>query len=228
MCNAYNLTHRAAAIAGIARALQMPLLGELADFPPRHRIGIKQRGLILRPAEGGLAWRWARWSLYIPGAREQPPYPMNNARSDKLTGWPWRAVSKQRCLVPTTGFWEPEKAAREKGTAPWSYYTMRDRAPFWMAGLWSEEPPDPETGEIRDSYTVIIGEANAAMRVHDRMPVILGNEAARRWLEPGPLPADVLTVYPAEAMEGWRVIDAAKNSRIEPTPAMAEPVAPTG
>lgn len=101
---------------------------------------------------------------------------------------------------------------------------MRDRQPFFMAGLWSEEPPDPETGEVRDSYTVVIGEANAAMRIHDRMPVILDAAAVRRWLEPGPLPADVLTVFPADAMEGWRVPDIAKNSRAEPVPEMAEPV----
>ncbi|SNB61647.1 Putative SOS response-associated peptidase YedK [Arboricoccus pini] len=224
MCNAYNLTHRSKAINEIARALQMPLLGEVQEFSPRYRIGIKQRGLILRPTTRGLTWKWARWSLYIPGVKEQPPYPMNNARSDKLLAWPWRALSRQRCLIPATGFWEPEKLAREKGTAPWSYYTMKDREPFWMAGLWSEEPPDPETGEVRDSYTLIIGDANQIMRIHDRMPVILTNEAARRWLGSGPLPADILQVHPAEAMEGWRVADSVKNSRVEPTPEMALPI----
>ena len=63
------------------------------------------------------------------------------------------------------------------------------------------------------------------MRVHDRMPVILATEAARRWVEPGPLPADLLVPYPAEAMTAWRVGDDAKNSRIEPHAGMAEPVA---
>ena len=71
---------------------------------------------------------------------------------------------------------------------------------------------------------MVIGEANAAMRVHDRMPAILGTEAARRWLEPGPLPAELLVPHPAEAMRAWRVSDA-KNSRIEPHPGMVEPVA---
>src|SRR4051812_48286084 len=63
---------------------------------------------------------------------------------------------------------------------------------------------------------MVIGEANAAIRVHDRMPVILGTEAARRWLEPGPLPA--------ENMQAWRVGDHAKSSRIELHASMAEPV----
>jgi putative SOS response-associated peptidase YedK len=100
---------------------------------------------------------------------------------------------------------------------------MKDGRPFFMAGLWSDAP-DMTTGEITDSYTVIITEANAIMRVHDRMPAILSTEAARQWLEPGPLRPELLRPYPAEEMTAWRVIDDAKNPRIEPHPGMAEPV----
>ena len=56
--------------------------------------------------------------------------------------------------------------------APWSYYSMKDGRPFFMAGLWADAP-DPATGEVADTYTVIITDANATMRVHDRMPAIL-------------------------------------------------------
>ena len=189
MCNAYNLWHRNEAILDIARAMQVAV-ADLPEFPPRHRIGIKQRGLILRPnGDAPLAWSWARWSLVPPGAREIPPYPLNNARADKLGAWPWKAVQRQRCLVPASGFWEPEKLAREKGVAPWSYYSMTDGRPFFMAGLWAEAS-DPATGEVADTYTLIITDANAVMRVHDRMPVILKTDVARRWIEPGPLPGN--------------------------------------
>jgi putative SOS response-associated peptidase YedK len=222
MCNAYNLRHGNEAILDIARAMQLAV-ADLPEFPPRYRIGIRQRGLILRPAgDGPLAWSWARWSLVPPGAKEPPAYPLNNARSDKLGTWPWKAVARQRCLIPASGFWEPEKPARAPGSAPWSYYSMKDGRPFFIAGLWSDAP-DPTTGEIADSYTMVIGEANAVMRIHDRMPAILGTEAARRWLEPGPLPQELLVPYPAEEMQAWRVSDDAKNGRIEPHPRMAEP-----
>jgi len=149
-----------------------------------------QRGLILRPnGDGPVAWSWARWNLVPPGAKELPSYPLNNARSDKLGSWPWKAVQRQRCLVPASGFWEPEKPAREKGVAPWSYYSMKDGQPFFFAGLWAEAH-DPATGEVADTYTVIITDANAVMRVHDRIPVILAT--GRRRIEPGPLPAELL------------------------------------
>ena len=115
------------------------------------------------------------------------------------------------------------EAGSREGVAPWSYYSMTDGRPFFMAGLWSEVH-DPATGEVADTYTLIITDANATMRVHDRMPVILATDAARRWVEPGPLPAELLVPYPAEEMTAWRVADDAKNSRIEPHAGMAEPV----
>ena len=62
------------------------------------------------------------------------------------------------------------------------------------------------------------------MRAHDRVPVIVATNAAPRWVESGPLPAELLVPYPAEEMTAWRVGDAAKNSKIEPHPGMAEAV----
>ena len=44
MCNAYNLRHRNEAILDIARAMQLSL-ADLPEFPPQHRIGIKQRAI---------------------------------------------------------------------------------------------------------------------------------------------------------------------------------------
>ena len=57
------------------------------------------------------------------------------------------------------------------------------------------------------------------------MPAILGTDAERRWLAPGPLPAELLVPYPADEMQAWRVSDDAKSSRVEPHAGMAEAVA---
>ena len=164
----YNLRHRNEAILDIARAMQLAL-ADLPEFPPRHRIGIKQRGP--DPAadgDGPLAWSWARWSLVPPGAKEPPAYPLNNARLGQARLVAVEVRPAAAVPVPASGFWEPEKPAREKGVAPWSYYSMKDGRPFFMAGLWAEAH-DPATGEVADTYTVIITDANATMRVHDRM-----------------------------------------------------------
>jgi putative SOS response-associated peptidase YedK len=84
MCNAYNLRHRNQAILDIARAMRLAV-ADLPELPPRHPIGIKQRGLILRlSGDGPLARSWARWSLVPSGAKEPPPYPLNNAMRRKI------------------------------------------------------------------------------------------------------------------------------------------------
>ena len=102
MCNAYNNRHRHEAILDIARAMQLDI-PYLPEFSPRHRIGIKNRGLILRPtSDGPLTWSWARWSIILPGAKELPAYPLNNARSDNLNSWPWKALQRRRCLIPVS------------------------------------------------------------------------------------------------------------------------------
>ena len=225
MCNAYNLRHRNEAILDIARAMQLAV-ADLPEFPPRHRIGIKQRGLILRPnGDAPLAWSWARWSLVPPGARSSglpaQQRPGRQARRMAVERRPAPALPD-----PRERLLGAREAGREKGVAPWSYYSITVGRPFFMAGLWAEAS-DPATGEVADTYTLIITDANATMRVHDRMPVILATDAARRWIEPGPLPAELLVPYPAEEMTAWRVADAAKNSRIEPHAGMAEPVAAT-
>ena len=56
MCSAHNFRHRYEAILGRDCAMQLEL-ADLPEFPPRHRIGIKNRGLILLPdGDGPLVW----------------------------------------------------------------------------------------------------------------------------------------------------------------------------
>ena len=85
MCNAYNLRHRNEAILDIARAMQLSL-AELPEFPPGHRIGHQAaRSHSPAPSETASLACLVRRSSVSPGAKEPPAYPLNNARSDKLT-----------------------------------------------------------------------------------------------------------------------------------------------
>ena len=179
--------------------MQLPF-DDPPEFPPRHRIGIKERGLVLRPnGEGPLARSWALRVLIPFGRSERPLHPFNNARSDKLGSRPWRAVHRKPCRVPASGFWEPEKPGRTSGQGALVLLRHEGREALLHGGLVVGLTSTSATGEITDSYTVIITDANATIRVHDRMPAILSTNAARQWLEPGPLPPDLLAPYPAEA-----------------------------
>lgn len=209
--------------------LSLDLAGAMPEFERRFRIGVKELVPILRPAGDGPAeddkvrMDLAHWDLIPPGKAK--PFLRANARSDTLREkWPWKAVLHNRCIVPADGFFEPEKPAMAKGTAPWSYYQLADGGLFAMAALFCEAA-DPKTGEIVPTYTIITTDANelVAGRKHNRMPAILRPDQVREWLFADDLPDHVLQPFPADRMTGWRVTDRAKNRREREGPDMVEP-----
>lgn len=231
MCNAYSLTHPREALVDLGRALARlggwQLHADLLADPllPRYRISPRQQAPILRlDRSGRLLFSMGLWGFRPDGGR--PGFAPTNARDDRLTeAWPWRQVAEtRRCLVLADGFFEPEKPAGARGSAPWSYYALGNRQLFLMAGLWNPAE-HPATGARVASYTVVTTGASEAIRLHDRMPAILdGDEAAIDWLRPGEVPRARLRPWPASRLQGWRVADAARNSRLPDTALMIEPV----
>ena len=234
MCNAYSLSLPRQSIldiaSGLAQQLDLELLdadGLPADLGVRFRYSPRQMAPILHLDDSGrLRWTMALWGFLTKGGK--PGFAPTNARSDKLDGgWPWKMVSgTQRCLVPADGFFEPEKPAGDKSVVPWSYYALGNRQPFLMGGLFNFGP-HPKSGDEVPSFTIVTTDANSVIRLHNRMPVMINDEQAGHWLEPGPIPQESTKPYPAARMTGWRVIDEARNSRIKDHEGMIEPVSQT-
>ena len=90
------------------------------------------------------------------------------------------AFKRTRRLIPLSGYYEWRDTPT--GTQPW-YFTARDgSAILTAAGLW-DEWKNSETGEMLKSYTMVITEPNDfAAEVHDRMPVLLGEDQFQLWL----------------------------------------------
>lgn len=100
-----------------------------------------------------------------------------NIRSESLAAR--RGPVRRRCIEFADGFYE----WRDRTPI---YYTLESGEPFAFAGLW--EP-------VGDGCAcdVITCEPNALVaQVHDRMPVILKPEAVDVWLDPDPLPHEVV------------------------------------
>jgi putative SOS response-associated peptidase YedK len=106
-----------------------------------------------------------------------------NARAETVAQKPpFRSAFKQRrCLIPASGFYEWQKVGTDR-KQPY-FIRLRDGGVFSLAGLW-ESWHDPR-GETLETCTILTTEANELMRpLHDRMPVILGTESERLWLDP--------------------------------------------
>jgi putative SOS response-associated peptidase YedK len=125
-----------------------------------------------------------RWGL-IPHWSDTPKTGnrMFNARAETLDRNPaFRyAFSKRRCLVPADAYYEWKRA----GNLRQPYAIVRpDGRPIALAGLWAGWK-DEDTGEVIRSFTIVTAGANDMMApIHDRMPVMIPEEAWERWLDP--------------------------------------------
>jgi putative SOS response-associated peptidase YedK len=129
-----------------------------------------------------------RWGLIPHWATEaKVGSRMFNARAETLTASPAfsRAFQRRRCLVPVDSFYEWKR----EGTIRQPYRVARtDGKPLVLAGLWAGWH-DPATDAVRRTFTIVTTSPNPALSdLHDRMPVIVPDEAWDRGL--GPTPAD--------------------------------------
>lgn len=93
------------------------------------------------------------------------------------------------------------------------YIRCKGEPTFWIAGLhWPESESEP------GNYILLTtGPNELVATVHDRMPVILNDGAAKEWLAPGPLlpgrMAGLCASYPASEMVADAVGTLVNNAR---------------
>jgi len=121
MCNAKTLRSSRDELVQFALELGLPFdPADLADVnSPRYRIGPRQGHIMFLQEGGRLKAVRAGFGLILSDPPQKPLF--NNARSDSLTvKFPWKIHLRRLCLIPSDGFFEPEKEAQANGTAPWS------------------------------------------------------------------------------------------------------------
>jgi len=122
------------------------------------------------------------------------------------------AFKQQRCLVLADGFYEWKREGKAK--QPY-YIRMKDHRLFAFAGLW--EHWEKEEAAI-ESCSLITIHANAVLEpIHDRMPMILPEQAYTSWLDPKlnntVYISGLLEPYEAEEMEAYPVRVMVNNPR---------------
>ncbi|GAB3989658.1 SOS response-associated peptidase [Spirosoma daeguense] len=146
-----------------------------------------------------------------------------NARAETIYEKPsfrGAAQSGKRCLIPVTGFYEWHTVGSKK--FPF-YISATDQKITSIAGLW-DEWPDPETGELVKTYTLLTTEANSLLAaIHNtkkRMPCLLSAKAENAWLHDDLTEADALAIlnhqYPVSKLHSYS-ISKRVTSRTEPS-----------
>ena len=176
----------------------------LVDDPGGHyNVAPTDEALVVVQREERRAVTAYRWGLIPHWASDaKVGSRMFNARAETITSSPaFRdAFVRKRCLVPVDSFYEWKR----EGTIRQPYRVVeRDGRPLALAGLWAGWR-DPATDSVRRTFTIITTTPNEALGdLHDRMPVVVAEEAWARWLDPSPAdPGELLgLLVPNEAVE---------------------------
>lgn len=138
-----------------------------------------------------------------------------------------QAIRSRRCIVPVSGFYEWKADGLPRGKRQPYLIGMKNGRPFALAGLWEHNEIVPE-GPL-ETFTILTTQANAMIKeLHDRMPVIIPDDAIERWLNPAaPDIRDLLAPYPADTMQRTPVSDYINDATHEGAQCIAPPPSQT-
>lgn len=173
-------------------------------LPVSYNVAPTDRVYAVAEHEGTRMLGSFRWGLIPWWAKDRKIGARHiNARAETIAEKPaFRdSFTKRRCLIPADGFYEWQK--RPKGKLP-HYIRRTDDKPLAFAGLWSSWK-DPDSGDKLVTCTIVTGRPNGLVAdVHDRMPVILGEDVWSLWLDRSldsrSAIEDLLAVHPEEGM----------------------------
>jgi putative SOS response-associated peptidase YedK len=179
----------------------------LPGFSPRYNIAPSQlQWTIARDGSEEPTVRQLKWGL-VPSFADDPAIGnrLINARAESLLERPAFRDSfrSRRCAILADGYYE--WAGKGKNRTP-MYFRLSDGRAFGLAGLWDRW----ERGESPlETCTVITTDASpVAAQVHNRMPVLLVDDAIERWLDGSLRPSDLgplLRPYERDDLETYEV-----------------------
>ena len=147
------------------------------SFHPRYNIAPFQKVLCIRDGNSATL-EYLTWGIKMEGSGGG----VINARSETVASKPLfsTAFRTQRCLIIADGFYEWQ--VRAKGPKQPYRICREDGSLFAFAGLW-ETWGDGGEDELL-TCTIVTTEANRSLgKIHQRMPVILGEGDFSVWLD---------------------------------------------
>lgn len=211
----------------------MPALSRNFNVVPTSSVPLLRRAqndnrLDLLPARWGFIPHW--WK------QDKPPRLTHNARSEEAANKPmWREPLRGgRCLIPAVGWYEwqrvekiDSRTGKVKLVKQPHFIRRPDESIFCFAGLMSSAGT-PGSGSEQLSCAILTqASAPSIVAVHDRMPVVLPDEAHARWLDPELRDAaqaiEYLRDHALVEFAHYAVSDRI-NRRAESTPSLVEPI----
>jgi len=166
----------------------------------------------------------ARWGFRLFWADEDGKAAKSwiNARAE--TAWEspafGRSLRTRRCVVPADAFYEWDRTASPR--QPYAIGPAGDGEMLALAGIWS-----PIHGERPTAAIMTTAPNELVASVHDRMPVVLDQDAVEVWLDPDADPGhlrSLLVPAPPASLRMWPV-STAVNRVASDGPELLRPIA---
>lgn len=187
MCNHYNRS-TVSEVENYERAIAETVERVLSNLTRETWGWSKDQMPVVYQGETGRTLTTMRWGVWPFYEKTLPSRPVVNARDDALLTkniWKHSARTK-RCVAAADGFFEwtgPQGAKWEV------LFTLPEQRPFFFGAIWSNDPVGEDRG-----FAIVTTKPNPIVAEigHDRTPLILDAEGAKRWLGSEPLPDDQL------------------------------------
>jgi len=213
MCGAYGLSVKT--IKDIISRFDVEIEDEntFEDYKPRWNIRPGQHNpvIIKHDKNEKNHIELMKWGLLPHFAKDEHyKHKPINARAETINELPTfrHPFHRTRCLIPFSGFYEPDKINFSKEPYPWHYFTITDSSIFAFAGLYDIWHDKNSEKEIH-SYTIITTMPNGVVgKYHDRMPFILEKEDEDTWLNPDTEVDELLPLlkpFNDDKLEEWEV-----------------------
>lgn len=187
------------------------------DYSPSYNVAPSQKVLSAVHAAGGRRAGFLKWGLVPFWVKDPKKWkPLINARAESLHEKASfkHLLAKRRCIIFADSFYEWNSRGGKR--VPFRILLKEER-PFAFAGLWDR---NQHGDRVLTTCTIITTEANEKVStVHDRMPVILQDDAIERWLDTERFNydevRDLLRPFPADRMTLYRVstlVNSPKNN----------------
>lgn len=164
---------------------QLPLFGGYDAEPiSRYNVAPTTRVQILHSTEAGVHITPVRWGWAPFWAKGKRPDPINARIETVTTGkffkqlWP-----AGRALVPSEGWYEWVKDPNDPKKKQPYFIRLKDQKPMFFGALAQIRPGLGE--QDGDGFVIITASCDQGMvDIHDRRPLVLSPEQARKWLDP--------------------------------------------
>lgn len=150
---------------------------------------------------------------------------MINARAESVTtSAAYRsAAERKRCLIAMDGYYEWQRPAHPKGRKTPYFFFRPDGRPLLVAGLWSVWKPSRTAPSLLTCTVITTVPPRRFAEVHDRMPLVLGEDDWDRWLDPDrPAPQTLLAGPPDAGAMAMREVSVLVNNVANNGPELIE------